>query len=1209
MLKHTQGKARNLDEAENLIRNSKYFDADWYLSNNVGGLTIKSDPASHYLTYGRRMGFEPSPYFSGKAYLERYPDVAQSGDNPLLHYLRYGQYEGRMIDGEVLPQASDPTIQTAVGPTVREPLALRLGLRNRKQRTHIALIRNSEFFDADWYCGTHFLDRAAPRDPASHYLTKGAKAGFDPGPRFSSHRYLAAYPDVAREGINPLLHYLIHGQAEGRMAYAVPAPSSLREINRPADLAASGTNPSLERTVTGTNDPASAQTEATSRPMIPMLRSINAPNILFVSGEPDTPGNYYRVLHYVAAAEANGWRAEWIRMDQLGDRLSEIGSYDFLVIWRAPLNPVIQEAIAAMHELGRTVIFDCDDLMTEPRFATLKLIDGIRSNSLTEQGVQDHFSLIRDTMMASDLCFTTSDQLAFHMRWSGKTTFVNPNGFSQFTHDLSRDSAKDWKKQRDGLVRIGYAGGSRTHQKDLALAMGAIGRILREHPECRLVLFRMTDGTTLIDVEEYPELDGLHHQIEWRPLQPLINLPVEMARFDINLAPLEVGNPFCEAKSQLKFFEAGLVDCVTVASPTGPFRDYMTHGKTGFLAITGDEWYACLKQLVNDPDLRRELGRNAYLAALANFGPRRRALQFGSVLDQLLGGTAAARAFALSAQLASHPPALPRVFPSTVVFEQDKGGTAEVTVIIPLYNYASVVIEALDSVRDQTLTEIDLVIVDGFSTDNSLEVALDWAQRNANRFNCIKVLKNLANYGLGFCRNSGFDAADSNYVLPLDADNRLRPECAELLLAAIKQSGTAYVYPTIQHFGTSTAQISDTPYSAQRFAAGNYVDAMALISKEAWAMVGGYNHVRHGWEDYDFWVRLAEMGMAGEWCPQVLADYRVHQTSMMKTQTIVDTNYRNLNLEFHRRHPWVALVDTETRRYPRLSEARVTPPEARSRLDDLLPILRCPRTGQKLTYDETREALISHDGMVRWPIAAGRPCLSPDLTEPMVMSPDHISNELPDEALQIVRETKGWVLSLSAGGSRNKFPHVVEMEFAVFRHTDVVGDAHHLPFDDGCFDAVVVENAFEHYHDPSRVAAEIHRVLKPGGRLHVRTAFLQPLHEKPYHFYNCTRHGMERWFEEFDTDLMHVSTNFCPNHTLAWVASEAETALRQDISDHAADRFMAAPIGQLVEIWRNPAQRDTTLWTDFEKLSQDSQEIIAAGFELFARRSADLPQL
>jgi SAM-dependent methyltransferase len=242
-------------------------------------------------------------------------------------------------------------------------------------------------------------------------------------------------------------------------------------------------------------------------------------------------------------------------------------------------------------------------------------------------------------------------------------------------------------------------------------------------------------------------------------------------------------------------------------------------------------------------------------------------------------------------------------------------------------------------------------------------------------------------------------------------------------------------------------------------------------------------------------------------------------------------------------------------------------------------------------------------------VKEGRPCFSQDLSEPQVMSPDHISNELPEEALQVIRETKGWVLNLSAGGSRCKFDHVVEMEFAVFRHTDVVGDAHHLPFEDNCFDAVVVMNAFEHYHDPNKVAAEVYRVLKPSGRIHIRTAFLQPLHEKPYHFYNCTRYGMERWFEAFDTDLMHVSTNFCPNHTLAWVASEAETALRRDLSDRAAEAFMSAPIRQLVEIWRDPSKRDTPLWTDFEDLSQENQEIIAAGFELFGKRPADLPKL
>ena len=63
------------------------------------------------------------------------------------------------------------------------------------------------------------------------------------------------------------------------------------------------------------------------------------------------------------------------------------------------------------------------------------------------------------------------------------------------------------------------------------------------------------------------------------------------------------------------------------------------------------------------------------------------------------------------------------------------------------------------------------------------------------------------------------------------------------------------------------------------------------------------------------------------------------------------------------------------------------------------------------------------------------------------------------------------------------------------------------------------------------------------------------------------------------------------------------------MSDKAADDFLSAPIGQLVEIWRDPATRDTPLWTDFERLSQEKQEITAAGFELFGKRPPDLPKL
>jgi hypothetical protein len=76
------------------------------------------------------------------------------------------------------------------------------------------LMKNSKLFDHEWYRGMH--PEIGESDPAVHYLLKGAVAGYDPGPKFSTLGYLSRYKDVRRTGTNPLVHFLEHGQAEGR---------------------------------------------------------------------------------------------------------------------------------------------------------------------------------------------------------------------------------------------------------------------------------------------------------------------------------------------------------------------------------------------------------------------------------------------------------------------------------------------------------------------------------------------------------------------------------------------------------------------------------------------------------------------------------------------------------------------------------------------------------------------------------------------------------------------------------------------------------------------------------------------------------------------------------------------------------------------------------------------------------------------------------
>jgi SAM-dependent methyltransferase len=275
-----------------------------------------------------------------------------------------------------------------------------------------------------------------------------------------------------------------------------------------------------------------------------------------------------------------------------------------------------------------------------------------------------------------------------------------------------------------------------------------------------------------------------------------------------------------------------------------------------------------------------------------------------------------------------------------------------------------------------------------------------------------------------------------------------------------------------------------------------------------------------------------------------------------------------------------------------------------SGLDGLLPILRCPETGQRLRLARDG-SLITEDGSRMWPVVSGRPNLFPELVHPRIHADDLISNPLEERALRLIRRCAGRVLNLSAGGTRHKLPNVVEAEAAVFRNTDVLADAHRLPFADGCFDLVIAYNAFEHYRDPRRAAGEIFRVLRPGGRVLIRTAFLQPLHEAPWHFYNCTRYGLSEWFAAFETEQLSVSDNFHPAHTIGWIVSECEAALRVDVSAAAAELFTNATIGEFIAMWRGSAPRSNRLWHNFTRLSQESQAVAAAGFEFLGRRPAE----
>jgi len=102
-VKLRRGTKTSADESQAaLVNDSELFDARWYLEQNPDVASSGMDPALHFIRHGGAEGRAPGPFFDIRAYLLNNPDVALSGMNALVHYLLHGESEGRRISGRII---------------------------------------------------------------------------------------------------------------------------------------------------------------------------------------------------------------------------------------------------------------------------------------------------------------------------------------------------------------------------------------------------------------------------------------------------------------------------------------------------------------------------------------------------------------------------------------------------------------------------------------------------------------------------------------------------------------------------------------------------------------------------------------------------------------------------------------------------------------------------------------------------------------------------------------------------------------------------------------------------------------------------------------------------------------------------------------------------------------------------------------------------
>lgn len=340
---------------------------------------------------------------------------------------------------------------------------------------------------------------------------------------------------------------------------------------------------------------------------------------------PDGSTFRYRCFNTSQAINAHvpGASASWF-FERDGDRLLEVvKEADVLVVCRVPYSDQVAQLMAVARRFGTRVLFDIDDYV----FDIAMVPEVVKTLDQYEGAIEpaEHmwnwwfasFARMRQTMELADEVVVTNEYLAERTRAVvDRPVRVVPNfmGAEQIEYSRALVAARDAGGRRDGILHLGYFSGTPTHNRDFALAAGAVARLLRRDDSVRLRL------VGFMELRDSP-LAGLEDRIDTVPLTNYMELQRLIAETEVNIAPLQ-DNRFTNCKSELKYFDAAAVGVPTLASPTFTMAAAIDHGVNG-LVVRVDEWDEYLAKIVREyDDTGRAMGRAAYDHAIEAYAPR-----------------------------------------------------------------------------------------------------------------------------------------------------------------------------------------------------------------------------------------------------------------------------------------------------------------------------------------------------------------------------------------------------------------------------------------------------------------------------------------------------------------------------------------------------------------------------------------------------------
>lgn len=221
------------------------------------------------------------------------------------------------------------------------------------------------------------------------------------------------------------------------------------------------------------------------------------------------------------------------------------------------------------------------------------------------------------------------------------------------------------------------------------------------------------------------------------------------------------------------------------------------------------------------------------------------------------------------------------------------------SIVITNYNYGKYLPEAVNSALNQTIDSIEVIIVDDGSTDTDTQAVV----RTFIGMPKVQVLFE-HNSKLPAARNAGIGLARGKYICCLDADDILPPSYMEHCIFELEShENIGFVYTWVQFFGDKNFIWQTQNFNIAVSTQVNMTCGAAVFRRADWALVSGYDSsMTKGFEDWEFWMRLGQLGRCGKVVPAPLFFYRQHGITMchgseaMRADLMADIRASNARL-------------------------------------------------------------------------------------------------------------------------------------------------------------------------------------------------------------------------------------------------------------------------------------------------------------------------